>query len=97
MRKIAVCLTLIGVLASGAGLALADEMPADLKMVPESKSVANLSSGSDVQLRRVSRGDREMPDRRMHADRMGMHAMRHTAMGAMAPEPGKPTQAGRGC
>jgi len=97
MRKIAVYLTLFGVLASGAGLALADEMPADLTMVPASKPRANLSSGSHVQLQGVSRGDREMPDRQMHGHRMGMHAMRNTAMGAMAPEPGKPTQAGKGC
>lgn len=97
MRKIAVYLTLFGALASGAGLALADEMPADLKLAPASKLKANLSSGSHVQLQGVSRGDREMPDRQMHGHRMGMHAMRHTAMGSMTPEPGKPTQSGKGC
>lgn len=99
MRKIAVYLTLFGVLASGAGLALADEMPPDMKMVSTSKPQpkADPSSSSHAQLQGVPLGGRERHNRMKHGHRMGMSAMRQSGMAVMAPSGVTPMQAGRGC
>lgn len=96
MPKTAVYLALFGVLVSGAGLALADEMPPDMKAVAASKPQPNAGHdpGSHARLHGMTGGVRETRDRRMQGHRMGMHAMQHSGM---APEAGKPMQTGRGC
>ncbi|NBW75832.1 MAG: hypothetical protein EBR34_08530 [Sphingomonadaceae bacterium] len=99
MRKAAMYLALFGILASGAELALADEMPPGTTINPAPMPLpqAVLGSSTNGQMDGVPPGGREQHFRRMQGHRMGMHHMRQPGMAAMAPAAEKPMQAGQGC
>lgn len=96
MRKTAVYLALFGILVSGAGLALADEMPPGMKMVPASKPSTNADPGasSRAYMQGMSGG---MHDRMKRDHHMRMRDMRQSGMARMAPSEVRPMQASRGC
>lgn len=83
MRKTALYLALFGIFASGAGLALADEMPPDMKMVPAPKPQpkADTRSNSHAGMQGMHHGGRDHQNRAMHEHRMGMRDMPQSGMG----------------
>lgn len=99
MRKTAVHLALFGILVSGAGLALADEMPPGMKMVPASEPTpkADPRASSHAHMQGMRHGAGEMHDRMKRDHHMAMRDMPQSGMAGMAPSGVRPMQAGRGC
>jgi hypothetical protein len=97
MKKTAVYLALFGILASGAGLALADEMPADMTMIPDIKAPADPGSSEHSLMQARHRGGREGHHRMISGQRMSMHNMPQSGMAAMGHAEAMPMQSGSGC
>lgn len=112
MTKKAIYLAVLGLLAGSAGVAyvMADEPPADMRVVPAPKpkaspapapAAAPTQAGQDHAHRQgMDHGAQEMHGEMMHDHEMGMQKMQQQGMGGMGPrggQAGMPMQPGNDC
>ena len=105
MRKSVIYVGLIGLAVAGAGLVLADEIPAGLKIAPAPRPAVSAKPSatptpaalSREHLQGMDHGAQQMHDRMMHDHQMGLQSMSGPSGSGMPSQGAMPMPAGKAC